>query len=125
LEVLLPSEELQKFIRAALASLWELELLLAIARDRTRSWSADELNHELRANRSLVAGILTKFTDLGIAKEENGRFRCDPATPEIERGIGELQATYAVRPLAVVKAIASARDSKIQTIADAFRIKKD
>lgn len=119
------SEELQRFIRENLRSLWEIELLLLVSRDRGRSWSADEINSELRASRPLVANILATFKDKGLVREDGGRFSFEPATAELAAAVEELKTTYQVRPLAVVKAIVSARDEKIQKIADAFRIKKD
>jgi hypothetical protein len=39
--------------------------------------------------------------------------------------VQELEAAYAARPLAVIKAILAAPNEKIQTFADAFRVKKE
>jgi hypothetical protein len=117
------SGELDGFIRSTVRSLWELEALLVLSGDHCRTWSADELALELGAGPALVAGILAKLRDLGIARQKGERFRCDPASADLRRAVDQLRAAYAARPLAIAKAITAARSEKIQTIADAFRIR--
>jgi hypothetical protein len=120
------SEELQLFIRETIRSLWALELLLLVARERARAWTASELNRELRGNLPLVEDILAQFERASLVKAEaDGRYRYAPATVELERAVEELKTAYADRPLMVVKAVVSAPDAKIRTIADAFKIRKD
>lgn len=120
------SEDLHRFIRSTLKSVWALELLLLMSRDRTRTWSAGDLNRELRGSLSLVVDVVAKFKQGGLVMEEGGgRYRYLPATPELERAVHDLEAAYAARPLAVVKAVLAAPNEKIQTFADAFKVKKD
>jgi hypothetical protein len=109
-----------------LKSVWALELLLLLRRERCRCWSADDLNRELRASPGLVAEILGTLTSAGLVGEEaENRYRYQPATAELERLAEELEAAYAARPLAVVHAILAAPNEKIRTFADAFRFKRD
>jgi hypothetical protein len=118
-------EALQRLIRDNLKSVWALELLLLMSRERARSWSADDLNRELRGSLGLVADLLAKFKQAGLVTEESGQYRYRAATAELERAVHELEAAYAARPLAVVKAVLAAPNEKIQTFADAFKVKKD
>ena len=118
-------EALQHLIRDNLKSVWALELLLLMSRERARSWSADDLNRELRGSLGLVADVLVKFKQAGLVTEEGGHYRYRPATAELERAVHELESAYAARPLAVVKAVLAAPNEKIQTFADAFKVKKD
>jgi DNA-binding IclR family transcriptional regulator len=121
-----PSEELQGFIRANLRSVWELELLLLMSREPSRAWGVDELNRELRGSISLVSEILGKLERVGVVAEAgDGAYRYDPKTPELARIVAQLERDYAARPLAIVRAILDAPNEKIQTLADAFKVKKD
>jgi hypothetical protein len=120
-----PSEDVQDFIRANLRSVWELELLLLMSRQRTRAWSAEALNRELRSSVSLVRQILGKFERLGLVAAGEDGHRYAPQTPELERVIGRLEEVYAARPLEIVRQIVAAPNEKIQTLADAFKVKKD
>ena len=120
------SEELQTFIRTHLRSVWELELLLLVSRDRGRAWSADELNRELRGSLGLISQILSKLEQAGlVGRTPDDRYCYQPRSPEVEGIVRQLEETYAARPLAIVRAILAAPNEKIQTLADAFKVKKD
>ena len=97
-----------------------------MSRQRTRAWNADELNRELRSSASLVAQILSKLERVGLVTEAGGGgYRYAPQTPELERVVAQLEQTYAARPLEIVRQIVAAPNEKIQTLADAFKVKKD
>lgn len=119
------SEALQQFIRSTLGSAWALELLLLLQREPARLRSVDELNRELRASMGLVREILTRFGDAGLVREEGDGVRYAPATAELAALVAELETEYAARPLTVFKAIVASPNEKIQTFADAFKMKKD
>jgi hypothetical protein len=120
------SEELERFIRDTIKSLWALELLLLVARERDRPWTPADLNRELRGHIRLVADILAQFERSGLVKlEGDGQYRFAPATAELASAVDELRAAYADRPLTVVKTVIAAPDEKIRTFADAFKIRKD
>ena len=123
---LLASEDLNRFIRGTLKSVWALELLLLMVREPLRSWRADDLNRELRGSLGLVVDLLAKFKQAGLVVEEpDGQYRFEPASADLTRVVQELRAEYAARPLAVVKIILASPNEKIQTFADAFKVKKD
>lgn len=122
----MPSEDLNGFIRSTIRSVWALELLLLISRERTRSWTPEDLNRELRGSLGLVSEIIAKFRSAGlIADGGDGSYRYEPQSAELEKLVRELEAAYTARPLAVVRAIVAAPNEKIQTLADAFKVKKD
>jgi hypothetical protein len=119
------SDALQHFIRTTVGSAWALELLLLMSRERDRLRTPDELNRELRGSLALVLEILGRFSHAGLVREEGGGFRYAPASDELAALVNELEAEYAARPLTVFKAIVAAPNEKIQTFADAFKVKKD
>lgn len=122
----MPTELLRAFIRENLASVWELELLLLIHRERARSWRAVELNREIRGSLGLVTQILEKLVRAGlVAQDGDETFRFAPRSPELEELVTELAEAYGARPFAIVREILAAPNEKIQFLADAFKVKKD
>ena len=120
------SDDLRLLIQKSIGSVWALELLILISREADRSWTSEDLNRDLRGSLALVQEILLRFVAAGLVETEpDGRFMFRPTTPELARLVEQLQQEYATRPLAVVREIVSAPNAKIQTFADAFKVKKD
>lgn len=117
-------QDLLTFIREHIRSVWALELLLLLKRDPERRWTPDELVRELRASGPLIANTLEALQRAGLtACEEDGRCRYAPAAGVLDRLANELEANYRERPVALINVIASPPD-KLQSLADAFRIRK-
>jgi DNA-binding IclR family transcriptional regulator len=119
-------EHVLQFLRRYIKSVWTLDLLVLMRRDRGRSWTLERLVSELRGNRSLVQEVLSTLVRAGLLKEGGeGLYRYEPASDELDALAAELERHYAERPVALIKEIVSAPNEKIQSFADAFRIKKD
>lgn len=117
-------QDLLTFIREHIRSVWALELLLLLKRDPERRWTPDELVRELRASTPLIASNLQALQRAGLtACEEDGRCRYAPAASVLDKLSNELEAAYRERPVALINVIASPPD-KLQSLADAFRIRK-
>jgi hypothetical protein len=117
-------QDLLSFIREHIRSVWALELLLLLKRTPERRWTPDELVRELRASGPLIANNLEALQRAGLtACEEDGRCRYAPASGLLDKLCNELEATYRERPVALINVIASPPD-KLQSLADAFRIRK-
>ena len=115
--------DLVAFIRRSIPSVWALDVLLLVRRAPLRSWSAGELVGELRASDAVVLGVLDGLEREGlVARGEDGRVRFAPAAALLEDLTVALAEAYAERPVAVINAIVST-DAKLQTLADAFRLK--
>ena len=117
-------QELLGFIRAAVRSVWALELLLAMRRSPDRRWTVDALVQELRGSTMVVREALDGFVSAGLVTSDGGGFSYAPASPVLAEFAETLEQTYRERPVWVVNAIASRRD-KLQSFADAFRLKDD
>jgi hypothetical protein len=116
-------QDLFGFIREQLRSVWALELLLLMRRKADRTWSAQELVDELRASAPLVTDNLTVFERAGlVVHDDAGRFAFSPASPLLRSLCDQLDEAYRHRPVTVINAIVAPPD-KLQTLADAFRIK--
>jgi hypothetical protein len=123
-ETVIPEHVLQ-FVRRYIKSVWTLDLLVHMRREPARSWTVDILARDLRGSRPLVEDALSGLNRAGLLKQDaNGAYRYEPAA-DLDAIAAELERHYAERPVALIKEIASAPNEKIQSFADAFRIKKD
>lgn len=119
------SEEVRRFVRSSVKSVWALELLLLLRRDSERSWTAEALTNELRGSRQLVADILSHFIQIGLVVQSSQSYRYQPTDANLDRLVQDLDKTYAERRIAVIQEIVSAPNEKIQTLADAFKLKRE
>jgi hypothetical protein len=100
--------------------------LLCLWRSSGRAWSAAELVGELRASDSIVTEGLSLLQAAGlVSPEAEGRFRYAPASGALDHLVQQLAQLYRERPMAVTRAIFASPNEKLQTFADAFRLKKD
>src|SRR5688572_19638976 len=104
--------ELLELIRRSVRSVWALELLLLMRRERQRSWTPDELVTELRASQTLVADNLAVLESTGLVIGEDGRFHYAPASPFFDALCARLEEEYRLRPVAVINAIASSPNDR-------------
>jgi len=119
-------EDVLAFIRGSIKSVWALELLLFVRANAGRAWSAADLVRELRSSQLIVDEILHTFQASGLMRAETPEtYRYAPASHDLEDLTRRLESVYAHRPTAVVKAIISGPNEKLQTFSDAFRLKRD
>lgn len=79
---------------------------------------------ELRASSTLVKQGLAAFEAVGLlSRNDDGRWAYAPASPVLDELCQSLERAYRERPVAVVNAIATSPDEKLQTFSDAFRFK--
>jgi len=116
-------EEILGFIKAAVGSVWALELLLFVRARPERAWTEGQLARELRSNERLAAEALNTFEAAGVVVRGPDGFVYSPASPGLDALAGRLGDAYRERPVAVVNAIVSARTDSIRSFADAFRLK--
>ena len=118
-------EHILQFVRRYIKSVWTLDLLVLMRRQAGRSWTAERLAGEIRGNQPLVQDVLSTLVRAGLLRQEGEAYGYGPASAELDAIAAELERHYAERPVALIKEIASAPNEKIQSFADAFRIKKD
>lgn len=115
--------DVAEFIRAYIPSIWALELLLLLRRERERAWTPGALVKELRASTNLVDGNLARFEQHGLALNGGEGWRFQPANPRLGELVEKLSEIYRERPMHVMSMIT--RSNALWSLADAFRIKKD
>lgn len=120
------SQKLERFLRTSIRSVWELELLLLLRKEPSRTWSAAELIRQLRASGLVINDALAELQRADIvAVEETGRFSYRPANAELAAVVDELAEAYANVPTSIMDVIWSTPRSNIEIFADAFRLRKD
>jgi hypothetical protein len=121
----MPNEELSGFIRSSFRSVWTLELLLLLKRER-RGWSPEELLATLRGSRLIVSqGLETLLTMGMIASDDSGAVCYRPVNESLARLIDDTDALYARSPDQVRRLIASSTSGTLAAFADAFRFRRD
>ena len=119
-------EEVFSFARNTIRSVWALELLLVLRKDRGRDWSVDELIRELRSSEAVILPCLDTLISAGLVSgQTGGHFRYAAASEELDAVSGELAKIYAARPMALAKAIMRAPNEKLTIFSDAFKLKGD
>jgi hypothetical protein len=115
------------FLRAHIASVDELELLMLLVMASDRWWDATSSSRELgmsiaRARAGLDALASHNLLDIRITEDVRYQFR--PGTPDLEAAALALATVYQRTPAAVVHVIARSAPRHVRDFADAFRIRR-
>ena len=117
-------DDVLAFVQKSIKSVWALELLLLLRRDRQRFWPIGDLVRELRSSESAVEGALDSLRSTGFVSTDAGElYRYGPGSAELDGIAARIEVIYAAKPMAVAKAIMSAPNDKLRIFADAFKLK--
>jgi hypothetical protein len=118
--------EVTNFIRTNFRSVWSLELLLFLRRNKERAWTRAEMVTGLRASDSIVHQSVDQLAAAGlVATEEDGSARYSPAAADLDRQVADVEAYYAKSPDAVRRMIVMSAQGGLAAFADAFRLRRD
>ena len=100
-----------------------------MAREPARSWRPAELCAALRPATTLSEADAQRYLDhlqaSGLlAAAPDGRCQYRPASDELASHVGMLALAYKERPVTLFRVIYALRDLKIQSFADAFKLKR-
>lgn len=119
-------EELCIFIQHSIPTIEAAELLVMLSRDSSRQWTLKEIVHEIRPTvitEAEVQKYLLLYRARGLVIEnQDARFQYQPASAALASIVGTLVKAYNERPVTLMRLIYS---GKIQSFANAFKIKKD
>jgi len=119
------SDDALRLLRSSIKSVWSLELLLLLRRQRGTASKIDRLAAETRSSEFVVTDALAALTAAGLVVQSDDGYKYEPATTDLDYLVRQLDTAYAERPTAVIKAIISAPSDKIQNFANAFKLRKD
>ena len=117
-------EETLRFVAANFASIWALELLLALKRAGGRC-TRPELLGQMRASELVVAKALDGLEAAGLVSVEGEVALYLPANRGIESLVDRSEDLYRRRPNTVCRAVVAARTSGASAFADAFKLRRD
>ena len=112
-----------RFIAATFQSVWALELLLALMRER-RAWTSEELVATLRASELVVSKALDALVAAGTASVDDQGAVYLPVNGDVEECIERVELLYRSRPNKVRRAIVTAGASSATAFADAFKLRR-
>lgn len=119
-------KELTDFIQSSFKSVWALELVMFLRGHQDRGWTEQELVLELRGSLPAVSQALKSLDIAGLVTvDADGLCRYAPASPVLDRLAEKLEAAHRDKPFAVHRAIMTAPNEKLYTLADAFKLKRD
>ena len=121
-------DDLRRFIAEHLGSIVQLELLLLLAADARKPWSAEEAAKALYVSPEATLGFLEQMRAQGLCQRENSdpiHYRFAPSRPEHEQLTQDLAAVYKERRLTIINLIYASPVQKFQSFADAFRLRKN
>lgn len=117
-------EDVLRFIAATFPSVWALELLLALKRER-RPWTNDELVTALRASDLVVTKALDALVAAGTASVDDQGAVYLPVNELVDSCVEQAELLYRSRPNKVRRAIIAAATSSATAFADAFRLRRE
>ncbi len=122
--IALTEDEVLTFVQKSIKSVWALEMLLLLRRERQRAWRTGDLVRELRSSDSAVGEAIASLRGAGfISAEASDTYRYEPASAQLDEIAARVEGIYAEKPLAVAKVIMSAPNEKLRIFADAFKLK--
>jgi len=117
-------DDVLRFIAASFTSVWALELILALRRER-RTWSREELVSTLRASELVVSRALDSLVAAGLASSDGEGALYLPVNDDVDACMDQVDHFYRSRPNRVRRAIVSASSSSATAFADAFKLRRN
>ena len=119
--------EVSRFIIEQLSSVAELEVLLLLRQDRERQWAPSEVGRSLYTSPDVSAAQLEELRKRGLLSrsDDEPRYRYAPKTLAIEAVVDRLAELYRERRVTLITLIYSKPVDKVQTFADAFKLRKE
>lgn len=118
--------ELREFIAQHVESLAQLEALLLMRNEPAKNWESAELAQRLYITSDMCAGILAGLARQGFIEpvSDGPAYRYRPRE-NLARLVDELATVYQQRRVAVITEIYSKPVNRVQTFADAFRLRRE
>jgi hypothetical protein len=120
--------EIEQFIGQHIESLAQLEMLLLLRKESDRSWSCFDLARQLYIAPDVCTGITADLERRGFVLRDaadSNLVRYRSGGPGLDQLIDQLAALYQQRRVAVITLIYSKPVKKVQTFADAFRLRRE
>jgi hypothetical protein len=124
----LRDERVRSFLEGRIDSVEQLHVLILLHDSKGRAWTAAAISEELRSSESSVTKRVQNLIDrkiLAPAAVSENKIQYRAFDEETETQVSETIAFYRDKPYRVIDIIFSKPRDPIQTLADAFRFKKE
>jgi len=116
------------FLQRCVANVDAAEFLLTLAKDPERSWNIDELRVQVAPDTNMSEADAQRCLDVlqqggVVGRDADKRVRYKPL-PAHDAHVAVLARLYLERPVTLFRVIYALRDSKINTFADAFKLRE-
>lgn len=118
------SEGLKKFLREQIQTVFRLEVLLLLHRNRSRSFTAADVEQDLGVDQDLAQQQLTKLVALQLveADTEQRNYRYGPANAALSSMVDQLAANYSRQRVPILSVILAKHPDRTRLFSEAFRI---
>jgi hypothetical protein len=123
------SDEFCRFIQVAVPSVDAAELLLWLSQHADAWWEAGELAYKLGPGVSIDHAASARYLEhfhsrglLAVGPDRKVQYR--PASEELAAFVRTLSQAYQQRPVTLIRVIYAMRDAKVQSFADAFKLRR-
>jgi hypothetical protein len=120
--------EIEQFIAQHIESLAQLETLLLVRREASRAWTCDDLSRQMYVTPDVCTGLVVDLERRGFILRDAAdvnTFRYRSTGAAVDQVIDQLADLYHQRRVAVITQIYSKPVKKVQTFADAFRLRRE
>jgi hypothetical protein len=122
------SRGLLDFIRGSVPTYQAAEVLVFLAARANESFAPDEIVAAMQPVKIAAAAVteyLAVFAARGLVSATDGRYTFQPQTTELAQNVVDLSRAYNEQPVTLIRAIYRIADSRIQSFADAFDLRKE
>jgi len=119
------SQQLKQFIKERIHSVFNLEVLLLLRREQSRSFTGLEVADELGIELDLVHQQLSDLASadlLATTKGTTAKFRYAPANKELGSMVDQLAIAYSKQRVPILSLILAEHPDRIRGFAEAFRL---
>jgi hypothetical protein len=110
---------------ALVDSLECLEVMLLLYRGSDRTWSPNQVTAELGIPARAARRELEQLRSRGLVSADDGEYRYAPRPGAPVADVECVVEAYGSRRIAIINHVASGALKRIQSLAEAFRLKKD
>lgn len=118
------SESLKRFLREQIHTVFRLEVLLLLHRNRSRSFTAAEVAQELSFESDLAQQQLTALVTLDVIRTnaDQSHYRYAPVNAELRSMVDQLAAGYSRQRVPILSVILAEHPDRTRLFSEAFRM---